>query len=131
MIAIFGSSEIELSGAGPLGCLTTATVAGYKWRQRRKQGEQVSIIYDFKYSTPYSCLQHILCCIFALFVFIRCQFLWIVLFWLPLRYSLTFNNLPYWPIILPLTDIYPCCISELLSFISFLCFYFFECVQTN
>jgi hypothetical protein len=28
MIAIFGSSEIELSGAGPLGCLTTATVAG-------------------------------------------------------------------------------------------------------
>jgi hypothetical protein len=48
MIAIFGSSEIELSGAGPLGCLTTATVAGYKWRQRRKQGEQVSIIYDSK-----------------------------------------------------------------------------------
>jgi len=44
MIAIFGSSEIELSGAGPLGCLTTATVAGYKWRQRRKPGEQVSII---------------------------------------------------------------------------------------
>ncbi|CAC5368291.1 SLC9B1_2 [Mytilus coruscus] len=40
MIAIFGSSEIGLSGAGPLGCLTTATVAGYKWRLRRKPGEQ-------------------------------------------------------------------------------------------
>ncbi|KAK3588170.1 hypothetical protein CHS0354_012235 [Potamilus streckersoni] len=36
MVAIFGSSEIGLSGAGPLGCLTTATVAAYKWRQRRK-----------------------------------------------------------------------------------------------
>ncbi|CAG2225679.1 SLC9B1_2 [Mytilus edulis] len=40
MIAIFGSSEIGLSGAGPLGCLTTATVAGYKWRLRRKPSEQ-------------------------------------------------------------------------------------------
>jgi hypothetical protein len=36
---------------------------------------------------------HILCCVFVLFVFILCalccQFLWIVHFWLPLRYSLT------------------------------------------
>ena len=40
-------------------------------------------------------VQHILCCVFVLFFFILCalccQFLWIVpLFWLPLRYSLTF-----------------------------------------
>ena len=43
MIAIFGSSAVGLSGAGPLGCLTTATVAAYKWRQQRQQGEPVSI----------------------------------------------------------------------------------------
>ncbi|XP_052812372.1 sodium/hydrogen exchanger 9B2-like isoform X2 [Mya arenaria] len=39
LIAIFGSSRVGLSGAGPLGCLTTATVAAYKWRQRRQPGE--------------------------------------------------------------------------------------------
>ncbi|KAK3087377.1 hypothetical protein FSP39_005190 [Pinctada imbricata] len=39
MVAIFGSSAIGLSGAGPLGCLTTATVAAYRWRQQRKPGE--------------------------------------------------------------------------------------------
>ena len=41
---------------------------------------------------PFSGVQHILCCIFALFFFVLytlcCQFLWVVLFWL--RYSLTF-----------------------------------------
>ena len=39
-------------------------------------------------------VQHILCCVFALFFFVLCtlcwQFLWIVHFWLPLLYSLTF-----------------------------------------
>jgi len=42
----------------------------------------------------YGVVQLILCCVFVLFVFVLCnqccQFLWIVLFWLPLRYSLTF-----------------------------------------
>ena len=42
----------------------------------------------------YSGVQHTLCCVFALFVFVLytlcCQFLWIVHFWLPVRYSLTF-----------------------------------------
>ena len=42
----------------------------------------------------YSGVQHILCCVFALFFFVLCtlccQFLLVVLFWLPLRYSLTF-----------------------------------------
>jgi len=42
----------------------------------------------------YSGVQHILCCVFALFVFVLCalcyQFLWIVNFLLSLRYSLTF-----------------------------------------
>ena len=42
----------------------------------------------------YSGVQHILCCVFVSFFFILCtlccQILWIVLFWLPLRYSLTF-----------------------------------------
>ena len=49
---------------------------------------------------PYSGVQHILCCVFVLSFFVLCalwcQFLWIVNFWLPLPYSLTFiytNNL--------------------------------------
>jgi hypothetical protein len=42
----------------------------------------------------YSGVQHILCCAFVLFFFLLCtlccQYLKIVLFWLPLRYSQTF-----------------------------------------
>ena len=42
----------------------------------------------------YSGVQRVLCCIFALFVFIWCtpcyQFLWIVHLWFPLQYSITF-----------------------------------------
>jgi hypothetical protein len=42
----------------------------------------------------HSGLQHILCCVFVLFFFVLCtlcfKFLWIVNFWLPLWYSLTF-----------------------------------------
>jgi len=42
----------------------------------------------------HSGVQHILCCVFAMFFFVLCalccQFLLIVLFWLLLRYSLTF-----------------------------------------
>jgi hypothetical protein len=42
----------------------------------------------------YSGVHHILCCVFVLFFFVLCtlccQFLWIVHFWLPLRFSLTF-----------------------------------------
>jgi hypothetical protein len=42
----------------------------------------------------YSGVQHILCCVFVLFVFVLCtlccQFLWIVHSWLSLRFSLTF-----------------------------------------
>jgi len=42
----------------------------------------------------YSGIQHRLCCVFALFFFVLCtlcyQFLWIVHFWLPFRYSLAF-----------------------------------------
>ena len=44
----------------------------------------------------YSGFQHILCCVFVLLVFVLCtpccQFLWIVLFGFPVRYSLTFIN---------------------------------------
>ena len=44
-------------------------------------------------------VQHILCCVFVLFFLVLCtlwcQFLWVVNFWLPLRYSLTFiSNVP-------------------------------------
>ena len=42
----------------------------------------------------HSGVQRILCCVFALFFLVLCamccQFLWIVHFWLPLQYSLTF-----------------------------------------
>jgi hypothetical protein len=42
----------------------------------------------------YSGVQLLLCCVFVLFFFVLCtlcfQFLWIVFFWLLLRYSLTF-----------------------------------------
>ena len=42
----------------------------------------------------YSCVLHILCCIFVLFFFVLCtlccQFLWIIYFCLSLQYSLTF-----------------------------------------
>ena len=42
----------------------------------------------------YSGIQHILCCVFVLFVYVwcilYCLFLWNVPFWVPLRYSLTF-----------------------------------------
>ena len=42
----------------------------------------------------YNGVKHILCYVYVLFVFVLCtlcyQFLWIVPFWLPLRYSLTF-----------------------------------------
>jgi len=45
----------------------------------------------------WSVFPHILCCVLVLFFFdlciICCQFLWIVQFWLPLLYSLTFINL--------------------------------------
>ena len=41
-------------------------------------------------------VQHILCCVFVLFILILCvrccRFLWIVHVWLPLRYSLPFKN---------------------------------------
>ena len=42
----------------------------------------------------YSSVQHILCCVFVVIVFVMCnlccQFLWIIHFLLLLRYSLTF-----------------------------------------
>ena len=45
----------------------------------------------------YSGVQHILCWVFVLFVFVLCtlcyKFLWIVLFWVRLRHSLTFNKI--------------------------------------
>ena len=31
-MATFGSSKLEFPGAGPLGCLTMAFVAAFKWR---------------------------------------------------------------------------------------------------
>jgi hypothetical protein len=47
-------------------------------------------------TTIHSGVQHILCYVFVLFVFLLCtlccQFPWIVHFWVPLRYSLTFIN---------------------------------------
>jgi hypothetical protein len=32
-MATFGSNALHFSGAGPLGCLTLAFVAGFKWKK--------------------------------------------------------------------------------------------------
>lgn len=39
LMATFGSSAVSLSGAGPLGCLTIAFVAAYRWRQEVKNDQ--------------------------------------------------------------------------------------------
>ena len=50
----------------------------------------------YLYFFVHSGVQHILCCVFVLLVFalctLCCQFLWIINFLLPLRYSLTCND---------------------------------------
>ena len=33
LMATFGSSKLDFPGAGPLGCLTMAFVAAFKWRK--------------------------------------------------------------------------------------------------
>ena len=48
------------------------------------------LIYVISVYLLYRVVQHILCCVFVLFFFVLCQFLWIVHFWLLLRYSPTF-----------------------------------------
>lgn len=42
LVAVFGSSMIDLSGAGPLGCLTVGLVAAFGWRKQRQAGEKAS-----------------------------------------------------------------------------------------
>lgn len=42
LVAVFGSSMIALSGAGPLGCLTVGLVAAFGWRKQRQAGEKAS-----------------------------------------------------------------------------------------
>lgn len=44
LIAIFGSAEVGIVGAGPIGCLITAVVAAYKWRLERKPGEPDEVL---------------------------------------------------------------------------------------
>ena len=41
LVAVFGSSLVHLSGAGPLGCLTVGLVAAFGWRKERKRGDLV------------------------------------------------------------------------------------------
>jgi hypothetical protein len=88
----------------PIVCLyVQSSVLWYRYEFRIKRcsvrlylrlfvGEQISYL---RYLCLFMCsgVQHILCCVFALFVFVLCticcQFLWIVLFWWPL---LVFSN---------------------------------------
>lgn len=35
LMATFGSSAVNLSGAGPLGCLSMAFVAAFNWRKQK------------------------------------------------------------------------------------------------
>jgi hypothetical protein len=74
----------------------------------------------------YSGVQHILFCVFVFFVLstLCCQFLWIVHFGLPLRYSLTFVYFSYYNWVIPLCVwlFYICkCVYD--SFIIFLWLY--------
>ena len=72
----------------------------------------------------YRDVQHILCCVFALFVFVFCLvyqcclFLWIVHFRLPLRYCLTFieTTCTYWLSVNIFSDTYLPCLFRLLLF---------------
>ena len=43
LMATFGSEAVHLPGAGPLGCLTLAFVAAFRWRKERVEGEKVRI----------------------------------------------------------------------------------------
>lgn len=43
MMATFGSDVVHLPGAGPLGCLTLAFVAAFRWRKERKDGQPDTI----------------------------------------------------------------------------------------
>ena len=55
-------------------------------------GRRMSVLHCLRLLAN-SGVQRILCCIYILFFFVLCnlccQFFWIVLFWLPLRYSLS------------------------------------------
>jgi hypothetical protein len=42
LMATFGSDTVHLPGAGPLGCLTLAFVAAFRWRKEREEGQPVS-----------------------------------------------------------------------------------------
>ena len=48
-MATFGSSKLEFPGAGPLGCLTMAFVAAFKWRKEdwSKDGGVCNIYLSF------------------------------------------------------------------------------------
>ena len=61
LIAIFGSAEVGLSGAGPLGCLNTATVAAHMWRKQRHTGEPVrwQILRKWKIALNMCCFSNI------------------------------------------------------------------------
>jgi len=39
LMATFGSTAVHLSGAGPLGCLTIAFIAGFRWRKEVKDNK--------------------------------------------------------------------------------------------
>ena len=52
-MATFGSSVMEFPGAGPLGCLTMAFIAAFKWRKEdwSKEGGVSNILHP-KYLIP-------------------------------------------------------------------------------
>lgn len=50
LTATFGSDYLHLKGAGPLGCLTLAFVAGFRWREEIGPNDQVSYIIIIKHA---------------------------------------------------------------------------------
>lgn len=51
MMATFGSDVVHLPGAGPLGCLTLAFVAAFRWRKEREDGQPVRMPVPLIYHT--------------------------------------------------------------------------------
>ena len=56
LIAVFGSKLIGFSGAGALGCLTVAFVAGYRWRQTKWNFELVTLSPFFVFNERKQCI---------------------------------------------------------------------------
>ena len=81
----------------------------------------IALFYYMSSRSQHSGVQQVLCCVLVLFVLcaLCCKFLWIVNFWLPLRYSLTFIYLHlFWDCLklcVEIAEILNKCNAEIIS----------------